>query len=130
MAGSVSCEKDCTCGKHKYGPEHHRWIEGSNRRKYFNHDKIRRKRGIAGNWCCTDCSNPAREWSQRHGTVGDDVMDYDPRCTKCHAAYDAPRNGNPSEAKRLQYIKVGKASAARRKSKCDCTSMFWCKKHR
>ena len=36
-----------------------------------------------------DCSNPAAEWSQRHGTTGQDPQDYDPRCHKCHHAYDA-----------------------------------------
>jgi ribosomal protein L33 len=42
---------------------------------------------------CVDCAAKgidkyARDWSWRHGTDPEEVMNYDPRCRKCHNAYD------------------------------------------
>jgi hypothetical protein len=50
-------------------------------------------RGEAKLQKCVDCAaagidKQARDWSHVHGTNPDDVMNYAPRCRKCHNAYD------------------------------------------
>lgn len=53
------------------------------------HTRVSRARGKASDQTCVDCGNPATDWSQRHGTMGNDPQDYSARCKKCHAAYDS-----------------------------------------
>ena len=50
-------------------------------------------RGEAKLQKCAPCAaawidKQARDWSNVHGTDPDDVMNYVPRCRKCHIAYD------------------------------------------
>ena len=50
-------------------------------------------RGEAKLQKCAPCAaagidKQARDWSYVHGTDPDDVMNYVPRCRKCHIAYD------------------------------------------
>jgi hypothetical protein len=60
------------------------------------HIKLREQRGPASNHTCTDCGGQARDWSQVHGTSGQDLeADYVPRCRKCHIAYDGSGHRTP-----------------------------------
>jgi hypothetical protein len=52
------------------------------------HERVRRERGPARNHVCADCGQPAENWAQVHGTTGEEAGDYEPRCVKCHRAYD------------------------------------------
>lgn len=52
------------------------------------HARIVQRRGKARERDCTDCEKKACDWSQIHGTAGKDVMDYEPRCRRCHLKYD------------------------------------------
>lgn len=57
------------------------------------HWRLRDRRGPAKLLKCVDCAangvdKYAYDWSHRHGTDPEDVMNYDPRCRKCHIAYD------------------------------------------
>lgn len=56
------------------------------------HAKLRSKRGSATFYPCVDCGSEAREWSWIHDTNHLDICNYEPRCRKCHLAYD---NRNP-----------------------------------
>ena len=54
------------------------------------HLRVQRDRGPATDQTCMDCGQAAREWSQIHGTDGQDPFKhYVPRCRKCHDVYDA-----------------------------------------
>jgi hypothetical protein len=60
---------------------------------HARHRRNEARRGKAKLLKCVDCAAAgvdryARDWSHRHGTDPDDVMNYDPRCRKCHIAYD------------------------------------------
>jgi hypothetical protein len=49
-----------------------------------------RARGPANQFPCVgDCGRQAEDWSQKHGTTGDDPEHHEPRCRKCHKTYDA-----------------------------------------
>jgi hypothetical protein len=57
------------------------------------HWRLAEYRGPAKLLKCVDCAakgidKQARDWSWRHGTDPEEVMNYDPRCRKCHSAYD------------------------------------------
>ena len=67
------------------------------------HSRLRRQRGPAAQHPCTDCGDPAAEWSLAHERAGErqlvdprhpgspfslDTSDYDARCRRCHARYD------------------------------------------
>jgi hypothetical protein len=76
------------------------------------HNRVRRARGPARDYPCVGCGGPAREWSQRHDTDGLDPADYDPRCCKCHFAYDGkqrfggPGTGESHHNAKLTWAKV------------------------
>lgn len=59
------------------------------------HVRVRQARGRAKNHPCADCGRTAREWSLTHGRDGIDPADYEPRCRKCHVAYDGSAPGQP-----------------------------------
>lgn len=53
------------------------------------HARVGRARGKASEYSCADgCGNQAQDWSQTHGTTGDEPEHYEPRCRKCHKTYD------------------------------------------
>lgn len=53
------------------------------------HKRVRRLWGKACEYECVDCGAEfAAQWSWKHGTDPTDLMNYDPRCVKCHCAYD------------------------------------------
>jgi hypothetical protein len=52
------------------------------------HERIYRARGCASQYPCADCGQPAAEWSQVHGTTGNDPGHYVARCKPCHTTYD------------------------------------------
>ena len=72
------------------------------------HNRIDVQRGKARTYFCVDCDTQASDWSLKAGTEGVlasteagsygytyslDPLDYEPRCRKCHLAYDGV---NPS----------------------------------
>jgi hypothetical protein len=52
------------------------------------HERVYMDRGKATDQACADCGEPARHWSQIHGTDGTDPAHYEPRCVRCHSRYD------------------------------------------
>jgi hypothetical protein len=54
------------------------------------HARVVAARGKASERACVDCAGVAMDWSHRHGTALSDPANYDPRCRKCHSAYDRP----------------------------------------
>lgn len=68
------------------GADHPAYQGGTN--YWATHGRVRKARGPAKNYPCTDCSGPARDWSLIHGRDGADPADFEPRCRKCHIAYD------------------------------------------
>jgi len=52
------------------------------------HKRVYLAKGKASARKCVDCSGPASEWSQIHGTDGESVDDYEARCRRCHRKYD------------------------------------------
>jgi len=68
------------------------------------HKRIKKTRGKAGDYPCVDCGDNAWQWSLNHQRAAEhilegesggrtllyssDLLDYDPRCVKCHRKYD------------------------------------------
>ena len=52
------------------------------------HYRVRTTRGNAASHPCVDCGNPAYDWSQIHGTKGEEPEHYAARCRPCHRLYD------------------------------------------
>lgn len=64
------------------------------------HVRVRSHRGSASTYDCIDCGRQAAHWSFNHDTPSErtresdrgyfsiDVADWDPRCVRCHQAYD------------------------------------------
>jgi hypothetical protein len=53
------------------------------------HERVYRARGKASQHPCADsCGRRAKHWSQIHGTTGLNPEHYEPRCVRCHDAYD------------------------------------------
>jgi hypothetical protein len=95
----VKCAPGCTCARHKSGPG----ADLSNAEITYQalHRRIRRRRGNASQYTCTDCPAQATDWSQVHGTDGLDLdADYAPRCRSCHIRYDADARLNESSRQR------------------------------
>lgn len=53
------------------------------------HHRVKAARGQARHYRCT-CGRQAAQWSQTHGTTGEDPAHYVPRCVPCHVRYDRP----------------------------------------
>jgi hypothetical protein len=55
-----------------------------------NHtDRVKYKFGSASIYKCVDCGSQASDWSQKHGTRGDNSPEsFEPRCHDCHVSYD------------------------------------------
>lgn len=72
------------------------------------HDRVKRVRGSAVDYACAGCGQPAEDWSQVHGTTGNDPEHYVPRCKKCHARYDAEkfRRGEDHHNAKLSEARV------------------------
>jgi hypothetical protein len=45
-------------------------------------------RGKAAFYDCVDCGQQAHDWSHKHGSDRDNLLNYDPRCCSCHIKYD------------------------------------------
>jgi NAD-dependent SIR2 family protein deacetylase len=52
------------------------------------HERIAKTRGPAKNYLCIDCPSEANDWSWIHDTDQMNVLNYNPRCRKCHLIYD------------------------------------------
>lgn len=59
--------------------------------------------GKASEWDC-DCGKPAAHWSLRHGADPDVVSNYDPKCVKCHSAYDRPSDRHPMAKLKVEDV--------------------------
>ena len=83
------CAEDCP-GRHERGRGEQTEVGYSGR-----HQQVYRARGKAGGHPCIDgCGRPAEDWSQVHGTDGLDLDEHwQPRCRRCHRAYDGPTRG-------------------------------------
>jgi hypothetical protein len=53
------------------------------------HKRVELARGKAPGHACADCGGQAAQWSQVHGTTGQEPGHYRPLCRTCHRAYDA-----------------------------------------
>lgn len=70
------------------GPETSQW-KGDRAKYRAVHARIVNERGRADEHTCVDCHGPARDWSyKRRKGYSTNIADYEPRCTKCHRAYD------------------------------------------
>jgi hypothetical protein len=68
------------------------------------HMRVKRARGSASQFACSDCGGPASQWSLIHGRGSQWVEgsgyfslasdDYEPRCKPCHDAYDRRRDSD------------------------------------
>lgn len=69
------------------------------------HARLHHKRGSANlTGPCIDCGALNSEWSQKHGTSGEDAYsDYEPRCRKCHLRYDNPKASERRVRGRVEY---------------------------
>lgn len=52
------------------------------------HRRLVRSVGRADQHSCVDCGRKAIDWSQVHGTNGEQDDHYEPRCRSCHRKYD------------------------------------------
>lgn len=89
------------------------------------HGSIREERGPASTHPCFDCGGVARDWSYQYNgspeivdprgrRYADDVWGcYVPRCGRCHAAFDAPRNPEAQEARRNRARVLGEKNKER-----------------
>ena len=60
------------------------------------HKRVRKARGPASGYACVDCGEPADDWSTANPASDDVRVRFQPRCRKCHRAYDgAIGEGNP-----------------------------------
>lgn len=87
------------------GPDHIHW-QGDDIMYDSAHARVKRRRGGACNYPCIDCGEVAQDWSynrkakrelygpsKAHGKAyilaySADPDDYEPRCRKCHSAFD------------------------------------------
>jgi transposase-like protein len=77
------------------------------------HKRVYRARGKASEHACVDCSGPAEDWSWVHDTDGSDLNEHrQPRCRRCHKAYDGQTGENKPNAK-LSWAKVDAIRAAK-----------------
>jgi NAD-dependent SIR2 family protein deacetylase len=76
--------------KGKSGPQTSQW-KGGDVGYRAAHARVVAARGKASDYGCVDCGVKAKDWSHRHGAGhSGNPADYDPRCRKCHKAYDRP----------------------------------------
>jgi hypothetical protein len=70
---------------------------------YSAHTRVRTAKGLPSEHPCVDCGRRAQDWSYVHGSPRERIQiggranglayspdpdDYEPRCRKCHKAYD------------------------------------------
>lgn len=80
------------------GPQNRLWT-GDAATAGAVHQRLRKARGKAKSWSCTDCARPAAHWSYDHldpnerpdpekGPYSLDLDHYFPRCVRCHKRFD------------------------------------------
>lgn len=80
------------------GEDNPHWT-GANATAGAVHQRVRKARGSAAGWGCTDCAKPAEHWSYDHtdpderqdatkGPYSLDIDRYFPRCVRCHKRFD------------------------------------------
>ena len=78
--------------------DHPRWT-GAEASYSAVHQRLRAQRGSASEMRCVDCGNAGQHWSYSHnsehelvdadlGPYSTDLLDYVPRCVKCHKRFD------------------------------------------
>lgn len=87
---------------HGYGPLNTNWLEDHELTYTAMHQRIRRSRGVAKSYQCTDCDSTAQHWSYDHNAEDErqgeidgyivpfstSIHDYSPRCVPCHKKMD------------------------------------------
>lgn len=78
------------------------------------HDRLQADRGSASQHSCVDCGGEAEHWSYDHADPDElasttpkysgmpyslDPMHYDPRCVRCHRAFDRVDRARPTSAR-------------------------------
>lgn len=96
------------------------------------HIRVRQARGVARNHKCVDCGEQAHEWSTRHDTDGMSPHDYDPRCRRCHRAYDWTPEWSESISQGKTGLKRPDVAERNRKNAYarPCSEGCTCGKHR
>lgn len=101
---------------HPRGADHPSYQGSAN--YWAAHSRVRKARGPARNYPCTDCGAPAIDWSLIHGRAGADAADFEPRCRKCHIAYDRSkaRQGRRSDGgTHTRYKGIGRVRKGTRR---------------
>lgn len=76
---------------------------------WSKHWHIRKAKGSASQYQCSNCDAQARDWAQIHDTDGTNPQtDFMPMCRKCHIAYDGHAH-TQWETKKLRGYKQGEA---------------------
>ncbi len=52
------------------------------------HELLKGARGVARNYKCIQCEDPAREWAWQRGEDPNLISSYEPMCRSCHLLYD------------------------------------------
>jgi len=73
------------------------------------HHRVTKARGPAGGYACTDCGNPAQDWSTVNPSSNDIQARFQPRCRRCHRYYD----GAVGEGNRRAKLTSGKVRELR-----------------
>jgi hypothetical protein len=76
------------------------------------HNRVKKVRGPASDYCCIDCGGPAEDWSTADPSSNDAWVRFQPRCRKCHRRYDGAI-GEGSPRAKLTAEKVRKLRARR-----------------
>src|SRR5690242_163281 len=76
------------------------------------HNRVKKARGPASDYCCIDCGGPAQDWSTADRSSNDVRVRFQPRCRKCHRRYDGAI-GEGSPRAKLTAEKVRRLRARR-----------------
>lgn len=73
------------------------------------HYFVNKERGKASDYRCVDCDGVARDWSRIHGTNDDrDPWTFEPRCRKCHMAYDDHKRNQRGKPMPMHIIEAAR----------------------
>jgi hypothetical protein len=96
LSGQGACNS-CVRSRRPHGEDHPLWKDVVTYKAA--HQRVQRIRGLASDYACADCGEPANEWSYVGGSTKElvtpngwkyspDAMDFEARCRPCHRAYD------------------------------------------
>lgn len=95
-------DKNGTTAHHAKGELHYMWLTDEAMTYNAIHSRLRKHRGSARNYQCSECGKPAKHWSYNHDSrfekvemvsgyevsFGTRIEDYSPRCVPCHKRFD------------------------------------------